>query len=760
MAQFNSVARKDWDETWKIFGFASFVKNKVVDTLVLRLNPEEFTQTEPKRVNVTQTKGGAFVEHFGEGLKTITIRGTTGYKPAVVDTGFAETSGGVNVKSREPGSGAYHFFRLRQIIREWATNSKENAEDYELWFSNKADDEIFQVVVTNFALLRAVGRPLLYQYNIQMTVIADIKVKKVSKWDPDENPIGNLVAPAKRLPSVLASIKKNVDFVKNLILKNLSQIPPITDGSMVWGEKISKGAEYDSSGIFKSISGVVSEVEDIGRDVETCVSGATALITRPFEIVQNTAEHLVGAISTMCASANVPHEIIRAFREMYCALKSMPRSLFMGFTNPSLFEGASSCGTTLGIAEASVSGWRNSFSATSMIAVERPVSKVFYAPELSITLPEVPIKIKGVYLLNDAARTGTNYLDSVFGPVVRLTKIPLDPIVIDYSVQQATTTDMIKLKTASGYVVKRGDTPQRIAQSVYGDASRWKDIILYNNLEFPYITDDINTVKEFKAIGVVTFHRLTGIAGDITIPLGHRVYVPKLTASWASQWATEQINFRTTESKLLGIGATSVDVRIEATISGDIGNLAAELITGCDTILVGGISAIDRVTNNQPTGGGKIWRVVEPGDVIQIPKTETDVTSIVVSDKSSYEELFGIDILVDDDGEFAKGSEGDIGRVFGTKNLVQALRNRIYTNIGYYPYYPEYGCGIDHFIGQKMTDYEVSWIKALIIKACVSDPRIKSLKDFLMEASGDSISVNFDAIPIDEQIGIPVNLII
>ena len=44
------------------------------------LNPETYEQSEPGKVTITQTKGGAFVEAFGAGIIEITISGTTGFK--------------------------------------------------------------------------------------------------------------------------------------------------------------------------------------------------------------------------------------------------------------------------------------------------------------------------------------------------------------------------------------------------------------------------------------------------------------------------------------------------------------------------------------------------------------------------------------------------------------------------------------------------------------------------------------------------------
>src|ERR1035437_1247118 len=46
----------------------------------LTVNPEDLTVTEPSRVAVQQTMGGAWVDSFGPGLRTINISGVTGWR--------------------------------------------------------------------------------------------------------------------------------------------------------------------------------------------------------------------------------------------------------------------------------------------------------------------------------------------------------------------------------------------------------------------------------------------------------------------------------------------------------------------------------------------------------------------------------------------------------------------------------------------------------------------------------------------------------
>lgn len=124
------------------------------------LNPEEYTQDEPSRSTVTQTKGGAWVDDFGAGLPTIYMKGTTGFKK---------------------GSGADKFKELRNFIREYMNNGTPGAEvKDELTFHNYTDEEswIVHTDPTAFRLLRSKSNPLLYMYEIRLVCLRPAQYPK------------------------------------------------------------------------------------------------------------------------------------------------------------------------------------------------------------------------------------------------------------------------------------------------------------------------------------------------------------------------------------------------------------------------------------------------------------------------------------------------------------------------------------------------------------------------------------------------------
>lgn len=126
-------------------------------THYLRLNPEEYSQVEASRSTVTQTKGGAWVDDFGANIISISLRGTTGFKSA---GGKSSTAGFDKLKS------------LRDMIRKYYNKDAPGQPiTKNMTFHNFTDGEHWVVHVNSFTLARNVSRPLLYMYDIKLSVL-------------------------------------------------------------------------------------------------------------------------------------------------------------------------------------------------------------------------------------------------------------------------------------------------------------------------------------------------------------------------------------------------------------------------------------------------------------------------------------------------------------------------------------------------------------------------------------------------------------
>lgn len=120
-------------------------------TYTFQLNPEEYSQDEPSRSTVTQTKGGAWIDDFGGGLEIIFMRGSTGLR-----------------------NGYSRFVRLRNMIRAYRDGTDPgNTPDEELIFHNFTDGESWVVHLdpSGFKLYRSKSNPLLYMYELRLTCL-------------------------------------------------------------------------------------------------------------------------------------------------------------------------------------------------------------------------------------------------------------------------------------------------------------------------------------------------------------------------------------------------------------------------------------------------------------------------------------------------------------------------------------------------------------------------------------------------------------
>lgn len=103
------------------------------------------------------------------------------------------------------------------------------------------------------------------------------------------------------------------------------------------------------------------------------------------------------------------------------------------------------------------------------------------------------------------------------------------------------------------------------------------------------------------AVGFVTFSRTTPAAYNIVVPRGTQVQAVDSTLTTVSFL----INFQTTTAVTLAAGATEVIAPIQALLTGDIGNLAANTITAFANLGAPPLG-ITGVTNETPTTGGDV----------------------------------------------------------------------------------------------------------------------------------------------------------
>lgn len=137
------------------------------------VNPEDYTQKEPNKVTLTQTKGGAWIDAWGAGIIELTIKGITGVKGSTssIDTGYQR------------------WKELRNLFRSVYSAIQDGEEVKDLIkFYNFTDNEFFYCYPTQagIELYRSKSRPHVYQYTINLWAI-----RKIGEPETTTGVIGN-----------------------------------------------------------------------------------------------------------------------------------------------------------------------------------------------------------------------------------------------------------------------------------------------------------------------------------------------------------------------------------------------------------------------------------------------------------------------------------------------------------------------------------------------------------------------------------------
>jgi hypothetical protein len=126
----------------------------------LPIRPEELTRTEPSRLQVNQTLGGAWADSFGAGLAKISLSGHCGWRGSFFI----------------PGEDA--FYALRETVfqawhdrRSQAAQSGADPSAVRLYYADTLNDIRCEVAPLSFALRRSKASPLLYRYQISLVVL-------------------------------------------------------------------------------------------------------------------------------------------------------------------------------------------------------------------------------------------------------------------------------------------------------------------------------------------------------------------------------------------------------------------------------------------------------------------------------------------------------------------------------------------------------------------------------------------------------------
>lgn len=300
------------------------------EPITLNIRPEDLVRTEPMRAAVHQTLGRGligWVDHFGEGLPSVTISGHTGWRYNDV-TGM---------------DGAEAFERLNQLLAHDYPAARQSAIDrgmdpaaVKLIFADNLDNFAWSVVPMQFTLRRNKSSPLLYRYNIPLQAVAtaiDMPPVEVPFLGDEQNGMEALDDAVEVLeeaqPGVEDWVSRALGFVDGVlgpIAGVISEFVAKANSIFAKVNSVVRGVKNFVTGVANRFIGMASELASVGLN-----------LFRTINNIRNLPNDVKAAIGRVAA----------AFNQVLCIFKNSlrPRKTYEQYDG---LYGASNCSSTTG----------------------------------------------------------------------------------------------------------------------------------------------------------------------------------------------------------------------------------------------------------------------------------------------------------------------------------------------------------------------------------------------------------------------------
>jgi hypothetical protein len=355
-----SIHRMTWE---------SVLDGKVQERLNMDLLPETYSVDEPARISVTQTRGAGYIDSFGMGFGTISMSGTTGYA----------RRRNAN-KGRNPSDlvdGYERWYGLRDFFYRFLKQAPTApASTFYMNFYNWPQEDYYLVFPAGVPQLqRSVSQPLLYRYNLQMTllyrmedtpydlnkvealredtitqlatlgpqrvgVIADqIDANLANMWTVFSKSVLNVVDPAAQIGTFFPGLAQSAqDAAVQTYIDQLQQR--------------NKPAGYvlptDNS------QSLIARTRTLSQHIHDFSSGAVTVVDSTLQEVRNLTGYWRDVLDAVEYTLNIPADFARSLKETMCGVQSLQLypNLFRSTVSQSLTDITSllldsGCATTL-----------------------------------------------------------------------------------------------------------------------------------------------------------------------------------------------------------------------------------------------------------------------------------------------------------------------------------------------------------------------------------------------------------------------------
>jgi len=419
---------------------------------VLQINPQEITQDEIFAIQVTPTFSGVLVEHQGVTLKDITISGTTGLSPNRRAGGSSPRTGRPILASGR--SGYFEFHELRSYIRAYVEakrNDKKNESgELRLIWSNHKDQEDLYVEPQKFTMKRNATKPFLYDYTIILKAIGI--AGKINKTGSS----------LEILDSAVQAVQDTLDIANKFL-----------EGSLGFLERVERDISNTVLAPIRSVIAFANTLKAAGGRLDAI--SAQHKVDRLFiknlkekvrEIYDNSIDYLGKDVAIYnAAKGRIPtlrrEEVDISWKEMIAI-----RALLMA--DKALAKALSS----------------NSFFEVSFDSVKLNIEQYYNSAEANLQKSAL-LSSKLTLEKEKAAAQSKN--DTVAVATINAQLLEIAKVAARAAGAGA---ERLKLTTAtfkSKYLVGADHTIQTLAAAILGNADKYRDLIVLNDLVPPYI---------------------------------------------------------------------------------------------------------------------------------------------------------------------------------------------------------------------------------------------------------------------------------
>lgn len=510
----SKLDRKKWignagsDKNNVRYGFATLSLTQIQQNVkgeiyYLDMPPQSIQQKEIFANNIQATRKGVIVETEGVVFRDIIISGTTGIfpgkrgdatnpRPNKDFTAPPLAPAGVDPdgKSTFPRvstiSGYEEFIRLRQFFLAYAQQKVESDGNLFLVFINEKDNQQLIVEPMDFTMERNSKSPMTYNYKIQLKGIGDMSALFTPRAGPDKQKgfLGFLESVGNVSANIQASIQTG-RAVANQSFRLLTRISQSVD-STINGPL--RQIQFASEDINDGLSTALSLPAVLLRNTTS-----TILATREnLQDIGNTVNSALGLRGGFTAATGSGQSRIESADERAAAAAKFAeqRSIIDQINNDNRVPLPRSF---LANSKADLNSLNDNLA--DFVGMGDPAYDAVKGRVKTIQSDPLKIVSDEEFLLMGSLMGMKSSLDSALA-----TNIMFEPDA-DVAFQQATAQFKVeglrddqqisipKPAFVKEVTIERGDTLERLAQRHYGDALRWIDIVVLNNLKSPYISE-------------------------------------------------------------------------------------------------------------------------------------------------------------------------------------------------------------------------------------------------------------------------------